>query len=136
MIYRMLGVGIAAMLTLVPMANAQGIAQTIYGETITEDEVDQRMKLNKLLSKPVTRQDVVGQLADDKDKIQEARHAGVLPTEAYTEANLKSHGEILEKTLIENGVSVDTFRSLLRADAARSNLARYRRYQYRDLRYH
>jgi peptidyl-prolyl cis-trans isomerase SurA len=135
MINRMLGVGVAAMLTLVPVANGQTVAQTIYGETITEDEVDQRTKLNSLLSKQVTRQDVLGQLADDKDKIKEARDARVLPPDEYIEAFIKSRGEVLEKVLGQNGVRLDTFRSLVRADAARSSLARYRRYQYRDLPY-
>jgi hypothetical protein len=105
MINRMLGVGVAAMLTLVPVANGQTVAQTIYGETITEDEVDQRTKLNSLLSKQVTRQDVLGQLADDKDKIKEARDARVLPPDEYIEAFIKSRGEVLEKVLGQNGAA-------------------------------
>jgi peptidyl-prolyl cis-trans isomerase SurA len=135
MINRMLGVGVAAILTLVSVANAQTVAQTIYGETITEDEVDQRAKLNALLSKQVTRQDVLSQLADDKDKIKEARDAGVLPPDEYIEAFLKSRGDVLEKVLIQHGVQLEAFRSLLRANAARSSLARYRRYQHQDLPY-
>jgi peptidyl-prolyl cis-trans isomerase SurA len=135
MINRMLGVGVAAMLTLVPVANAQTVAQTIYGEAITEDEVNQRIKLNSLLSKQVTRQDVLGQLADDKDRIKEARDAGVLPPDDYIEAFLKSRGEVLEKVLSQNGVQLDTFKSFLRANAARSSLARYRRYRHQDLPY-
>jgi hypothetical protein len=126
---------LAAMVTLVPVANAQTVAQTIYGETISEDEVDQRTKLNSLLSKQITRQDVVDRLADDKDRIREARDAHVLPPDEYIEAFLKSRGDVLEKVLDQNGVRLDTFRSLLRADAARSSLARYRRYKYQDLPY-
>jgi len=127
-----LGIGIVAMLTLVPALNAQTVAQTIYGETITEDEVNQRTKLSRLLLKQATRQDVVGQLADDKDKIKEAREARILPPDEYIEFILRSRGEALEKVLNQNGVRLDTFRMFLRADAARSSLARYRRYQYQD----
>jgi peptidyl-prolyl cis-trans isomerase SurA len=129
MINRMLGVGVAAMLTLVSAANAQTVAQTIHGEAITEVEVDQRTKLDALLSKQVTRQDVLSQLADDKDKIKKARDAGVLPPDEYIDVFVKSYGDVFEKVLVQNGVQLDTFRSLLRADAARSSLARYRRYQ-------
>lgn len=117
-------------------ANAQSIAQTIYGETITEDEVDQRTKLNRLLSKQVSRQDVVSQLADDKDKVKEAQKAHVLPPDEYIEAFLKSRGERLEQVFVNNGVSLDTFRSYLRADAARSSLAQYHRHKYQDLPFH
>src|SRR3954463_15802277 len=55
------------------------VAITTYFQFITEDDVDQRTKLNFLLAqKQVSREDVIHELAIDVDRIVKAEGAGLL----------------------------------------------------------
>jgi len=57
---------------------AQTAAVTVNGESITEDGIEQRTKLNFVNThKQSVRQDVINELADDKGKIKEAEKLGV-----------------------------------------------------------
>lgn len=55
------------------------VAITTYLQFITEDDVDQRTKLDLLLAqKQASREDAISQLADDMIKIAKAEAAGLL----------------------------------------------------------
>jgi hypothetical protein len=55
------------------------VAITTYFQFITEDDVDQRTKLNLLLAqKQASREDVIGELSEDSFKIVKAEGAGLL----------------------------------------------------------
>jgi hypothetical protein len=84
MISRVLALA-AFTLAYTPSLSAQTAATTIYGETITEDEIEQRTKLNLLMYKQATRQEVIGKLAEDKDNIKRAEKANVLPPDDQVE---------------------------------------------------
>jgi hypothetical protein len=54
------------------------VAITTYLQFITEDDVDQRTKLDLLAQKQVGREEVIRELAIDMDKIVKAEGAGLL----------------------------------------------------------
>lgn len=115
---------------------ARTVATTIFGESITEDEVEQRTKLNLLMSKPSARQDVIGELADDKDQLARAARAKALPSDDQVETwfagmATRFRGDLI-KSLGEHGIRPETLKQLIKADAVRSSRARFRYYHYQD----
>jgi peptidyl-prolyl cis-trans isomerase SurA len=128
------------MLTCAFPAHAQTAAETIYGEPITEDDIEQRTKLNFLAThKQSARQDVVKELADDKDKIKEANKSGFEPTNAQVDdafsqmcSRMRVSPERLTKSLEGQGIRLDTLRNRIKADIARASLARLRYYKFED----
>jgi hypothetical protein len=63
------------------------VAITTYGHYITEDEVDRRTKLDLLLvQKQASREDVIGELAEDLTKIVKAEAVGLLSDALVDEA--------------------------------------------------
>ena len=72
--------------------HAQTVAKTIYGEAIAEDDIEPRMKLNQLVSRHSTRQEVVEQLAADKDSVRKApRFTAAQIDEAYGQVSSRMH---------------------------------------------
>jgi peptidyl-prolyl cis-trans isomerase SurA len=128
------------MLTCALPAHAQTAAATINGEPITEDDIEQRAKLNFLTThKQSARQDVISELADDMDKIKEAQKSGfdmanVQVDNAY--AQMCSRMRIAPgqfKTILEGqGIRIDTLKSRMKAAMARASLARLRYYKFQD----
>jgi len=89
--------------------------------------------------KPSVRQDVINELADDKDKIKEAEKLGVdlgdaQVDNAYAQMCSRMHitREQFRKALDGNGLNLDTLKHRIRADIARASLARLRYDQFRD----
>ena len=107
------------------------VAITTLLQVITEDDVDQRTRLDLLLAqKQVGREDVIGQLGIDMDNIAKAEGAGLLSDALVDKAfaDMCSRRGVapsdLMKTLEEKGIRLDTLRKRLRAEVARERLAR------------
>ena len=122
------------MLTRALPAHAQTAAVTIYGEAITEDDIEQRTKLNFLSThKQSARQDVINELADDKNKIKEAQKLGVDLANAHVDdafakmcLRMRVAREQLTKSLEGQGIRLDTLKNRIKADMARAVLVRLR----------
>jgi len=115
------------------------VAITTYLQFITEDDVDQRTKLDLLLAqRQASREDVIGELAADMAKIVKAEGAGllsdVLVDKAFADtcSRLSLAPADLMKTLEEKGIRLDTLRKRLRSDVARERLARMPSHGYED----
>ena len=122
------------MLTCALPAHAQTAAETIYGEAITEDDIEQRTKLNFLSThKQSARQDVINELADDKNKIKEAEKLGADLANAHVDdafakmcLRMRVAPEQLTKSLEGQGIRLDTLKNRIMADMARAVLVRRR----------
>ena len=115
------------------------VAITTNLQFITEDDVDQRTKLDLLLAqKQVSREGVIRELSMDLDKIVKAERAGLLSDALVDKAfadmclRLGVAPADLMKTLEEKGIRVDTLRKRLRSDVARERLARMPSHGYED----
>ena len=136
MISRVLALA-AVTLAYAPTLSAQTVARTIYGETITEEEIEQRTKVNLLMSKQATRQEVIGRLAEDKDNIKRAEKANIFASDDQVEKWLEKMAArmrpgFLAKSLEDRGIRPETLKSFIKAEAARSSLTRLRYYQFED----
>jgi hypothetical protein len=108
------------------------VAITTYLEPITEDDVDQRTKLDLLLTqKQVSRAEAIKGVSIDLHRTARAEIAGLLPDDALVDkafADLCSRRGVapsdLMKSLEDKGIRLDTVRKRLRADVARERLAR------------
>lgn len=115
------------------------VAITTYLQFITEDDVDQRTKLDLLLAQEHRgREDVIRDLVQDSFKIVEAEGAGLLSVALVDQAfaDMCSRRGIapadLMRALEEKGIPLDALRKRFRADVARERLARMpRRYEDR-----
>ena len=108
----------------------QAVAITTLLQFITEDDVDQRTKLNLLLAqKQVSREEVIGELSIDVDRIARAESAGLLSDALVDKAfadmcsRLNVAPADMMKSLEERGVRLDTLRKRLSSDVARERLA-------------
>jgi hypothetical protein len=114
------------------------VAITTYLQFITEDDVDQRTKLDLLAQKQVGREEVIRELAIDMDKIVKAEGAGLLSDALVDKAfadmcsRLSVAPADLMKTLEEKGIRLDPLRKRLRSDVARERLARMPSHGYED----
>jgi hypothetical protein len=109
------------------------VAITTSLQFVTEDDVDQRTKLNLLLAqKQVGREEVIGELGVDVDRIAKAESAGLLSDALVDKAfsDMCSRMGVtpvdLMKSMEERGVRLDTLRKHLKAHVARERLARMR----------
>jgi peptidyl-prolyl cis-trans isomerase SurA len=138
-------VGLAALVVfpahsrILPGPDEKIAAITTYLQFITEDDVDQRTKLNLLLAqKQVGREDVIRELSEDSFKIVKAEGAGLLSDALVDKAFADMCSRLnvapvdLMKTLEEKGIRLDTLRKRLRSDVARERLARMPSHGYED----
>lgn len=114
-----------------PAAFDHAVAITTYLQVITEDDVDQRTRLDLLLSqKQVGREDVIRELSIDLFGIARGKIASLLSEDLVDKAfaDMCSRRGVappdMMKTLEEKGIRLDTLRKRLRADVARERLAR------------
>jgi len=123
----------------VPGPGQEIAAITTYLQFITEEDVDQRTKLDLLLAqKQASREDVIRELSEDSFKIVKAEGAGLL-SDALVD---KAFGDMcsrlgvapaeLMKALEEKGIRLDTLRKRLRSDVAGERLARMPSHGYED----
>ena len=109
----------------------KAVAITTHLQFITEDDVDQRTKLDLLLAqKQVGREDVINELSIDMDRIVKAEGAGLLSDALVDQAFADMCSRLgvapadLMKTLEEKAIRLDTLRKRLKSDVARERLAR------------
>jgi peptidyl-prolyl cis-trans isomerase SurA len=123
----------------VPGPGQEIAAITTDLQFITEDDVDQRTKLDLLLAqKQAGREDVILELSEDLFKIAKAEGSGLL-SDALVD---KAFGDMcsrlgfapaeLMKALEEKGIRLDTLRKRLRSDVAGERLARMPSRDYED----
>lgn len=118
---------------------ARAVAITTTLQFVTEDDVEQRTKLNLLLAqKQVGREGVIRELSIDVDRIATAERKGLLSDALVDKAfaDLCSRLSVapadLMKTLEEKGIRLDALRKSLKSDVARERLAQMpRRYEDR-----
>jgi hypothetical protein len=107
------------------------VAITTYLQFITEDDVDQRAKLDLLLAqKQVGREGVIRELSLDMDNIVKAEGVGLLSDALVDQAFADICSRLgvapadMMKSLEEKGIRLDTLRKRLRSDVAQEHLAR------------
>ena len=115
------------------------VAITTYLQFITEDDVDQRTKLNLLLAqKQVSREEVINELSIDVDRIVKAERAGLLSDALVDKAFADMCSRLgvapaeLMKALEEKGIRLDTLRKRLKSDVARERLAQRQSHDHED----
>jgi peptidyl-prolyl cis-trans isomerase SurA len=113
-----------------PAAFDHAVAITTDLQVITEDDVDQRTRLDSLLTrKQVSREDAINEVSKDLFMIDRGKRAGLLSDDLVDKAfaDMCSRRGVapsdLMKTLEEKGIRLDTLRKRLRADVARERLA-------------
>jgi len=123
---------------ILPRSDEKIAAITTLLQFITEDDVDQRTKLNSLLAqKQVSREEVIRELSIDVERIAKAESAGLLSDALVDKAFADMCSRLnvapvdLMKSLEEKGIRPDTLRKRLRSDVAREPLARMQR-RYED----
>jgi len=113
---------------------AQSVAVMVNGEPITNFDIEQRTKLNKLTThKDMPRQEVINELIDEKVKIKEAKKFGVDPSSSDIEqsyASMSSRMRItpdqLTKSLESQGIRPDTLKARIKAEMVWTSLVRGR----------
>jgi len=115
------------------------VAITTNLQFITEDDVDQRTKLDLLLAqKQVSREGVIRELSMDLDKIVKAERAGLLSDALVDKAFADMCSRLglaqadLMKALEEKGIRLDTLRKRLRSDVALERLGQMPSHGYED----
>lgn len=130
-----LGMG-AGLLLIAGMApsQAQNIVLMVNGEPITDFDVEQRTKLNELIThKKPARQDVINELIDEKVKIKEGKKYGVDPGPSDVEQSyagmaqrMRINTDQLTKSLEVKGIRPDTLKARMRAEMVWTSLVRGR----------
>jgi peptidyl-prolyl cis-trans isomerase SurA len=117
----------------------QAVAITTLLQFITEDDVDQRTKLDLLLAqKQASREEVIAEVGIDLDRIVKAEGAGLLSDALVDQAFADMCSRLnvapvdLMKTLEEKGIRLDTLRKRLKADVARERLAQRQSHDHED----
>ncbi|MBI5262813.1 MAG: SurA N-terminal domain-containing protein [Bradyrhizobium sp.] len=116
------------------LLHAQSIVVMVNGEPITEFDIEQRAKLEVLVShKQPARQEVIDTLINEKVKIKEGKKYGVAPTSSDVEqsyaqmaSRMRLTSDQLTKTLESKGVRAETLKSRMKAEMVWSSLVRGR----------
>ena len=104
-------------------ASAQSIAARVNGEPITTYEVDQRIKIKRIiLRQNIGRQAAVNELIDDRLKTTEASRVGYRLSESNIDDQVarlaKSNGKTVPEfaqALAQAGIDMNAYRQMLRA---------------------
>lgn len=106
-------------------ATAQSIVSSINGDPITDIDIEQRMKLLRVLHKPATRDAAVESLYADHLQMDEAAKYGVNPKDADLSSEIvriaqdaKTQPEALLAAIQRAGVSQDHMKGYFRANLA------------------
>lgn len=109
----------------VPPTRAQTIVSSINGDPITNIDIDQRMKLLRVLHKPATRDAAIESLYADRLMVNESAKYGVNPKDAELSSEIvtiaqeaKMQPEALVAGLSGAGVSQDHLKGYFRANLA------------------
>lgn len=106
-------------------AFAQAIVASINGDPITNIDIDERMKMLRVLRKPATRDAAIESLFTDRLKIHEAGKFGVAPRESdisqqiiKVAQEMKMSPDALVEALQRAGVTPDHFKAHFRSEIA------------------
>lgn len=106
-------------------AFAQEIVASINGDPITNIDIDERMKMLRVLRKPATRDAAIESLFTDRLEIREAGKFGVDPKDSdisqqiiKVAQDMKLTPDVLVGALQHAGVTPDHFKAHFRADLA------------------
>src|ERR1700751_5620271 len=107
------------------LAFPQEIVASINGDPITNIDIDERMKMLRVLRKPATRDAAIESLFTDRLEINEAGKFGVAPKDSDTSQqivkvaqDLKLAPDALVEAFQHAGVTPDHFKAHFRADLA------------------
>lgn len=128
-----MGAGLLLIAGIAP-SQAQNIVLMVNGEPITDFDVEQRTKLNELIThKKPARQDVINELIDEKVKIKEGKKYGVDPGPSDVEQSyagmaqrMRINTDQLTKSLEVKGIRPDTLKARMRAEMVWTSLVRGR----------
>jgi peptidyl-prolyl cis-trans isomerase SurA len=122
----------AAFMPVAP-ARAQSIVAMVNGEPITNLDIEQRIKLNALSQKPMSRQEALEDLINDKVKLKEAKRYGLELSTSDIDAAFASMGsrmhmsaDQLAKSLEGRGIRPDTLKMRIKTDMTWQQLVRGR----------
>jgi peptidyl-prolyl cis-trans isomerase SurA len=135
--WRILLIAFITVVAAVPacIALAQTIGAVVDSEPITELEIDQRSRLNQLVTrKPPAREQVIDELRREKAKVRDARQFGVEISESEVEqayaqiaARMRFTSEQITQQLARSGIDVETLKHRIRADLAWQRHQQWRR---------
>ncbi|WP_420133481.1 SurA N-terminal domain-containing protein [Rhodopseudomonas sp.] len=115
------------------VARAQSVAVMVNGEPITNFDIDQRSRLDRLSHQSRSRQQILDELIDEKVKIREAKKYGVNPSDSEIESSFSSMSsrmrmtpDQMTKMLAGQGIRAETLKSKIRADMVWTSLVRGR----------
>lgn len=128
-----MGAGLLLLAGVAP-SQAQNIVLMVNGEPITDFDIEQRGKLNELIThKKPARQDVINELIDEKVKIKEGKKYGVDPgpsdiDQSYSgmAQRMRINTDQLTKSLEVKGIRPDTLKARMRAEMVWTSLVRGR----------
>jgi peptidyl-prolyl cis-trans isomerase SurA len=113
-------------------ASAQIVAM-VNGDPITNLDIEQRIKLNALSQKQITRQQALEELIEDKVKVKEAKRYGLDLSASDIDSAFANMGqrmgmnaEQLTKSLEGRGIRPETLKARIRADGTWQQLVRGR----------
>jgi peptidyl-prolyl cis-trans isomerase SurA len=116
------------------IGQAQGLVAVVNGEPITSYDVDQRIKLERVVGRrTITRAQAIDGLIDDAVKISEGRRLGMRLNDAFLEDSLsklatnnrQTQGQF-EETLRRAGVDPATMKQQIRVNTIWSEVVRNR----------
>lgn len=115
-------------------SRAQNIVLMVNGEPITDFDIEQRGRLDELVShKKPSRQEIINELIDDKVKIKEGKKYGVDPGPSDVEGSysgmasrMRITPDQLTKSLEMKGIRPETLKSRMRSEMVWTSLVRGR----------
>jgi peptidyl-prolyl cis-trans isomerase SurA len=123
--------GLIGPLPAVSPVHAQALVATVNGDPLTSIDVEQRMKLLRVMKKPATKDAAVESLISDRLKLKEVSKYGmnvrdneIGPEIARVASDMKMGPEALLAALEHGGVAADHYRQHFRADYAFVSLIR------------
>ncbi|MGO3930805.1 SurA N-terminal domain-containing protein [Rhodopseudomonas pseudopalustris] len=115
------------------VATAQSVAVMVNGEPITNFDIEQRSKLDRLSRASRTRQQVLDELIDEKVKIREGKKYGVSPSDSDIESSfstmssrMRMSPDQMTKMLSAQGIRPETLKSKIKAEMVWASLVRGR----------
>jgi len=135
-IFRILGLALCCGFTFgggFGVARAQTVAVMVNGEPITNFDIEQRSKLDRLSNQSRTRQQVLDELIDEKVKIREGKKYGVTPSDSDIDSSfagmssrMRMSPDQMVKMLGAQGIRPGTLKSKIKAEMVWTSLIRGR----------
>ncbi|NEW86763.1 MULTISPECIES: SurA N-terminal domain-containing protein [Rhodopseudomonas] len=114
-------------------SQAQSIVVMVNGEPITNFDIEQRSKLNRMSHKNESRQQVLDDLIDEKVKIKEGKKYGVNPSDSDIDSSFATMASRMRMStaqmtnmLAAQGIRPDTLKSRIKAEMVWGSLVRGR----------